>query len=152
MASPFDSLKKLRTQGEHALKMAVAIGRSVIEQRRERHDDTPRAPLPVAEKRDYARSEIAAYDGSDPTKPLLIIVRGKVYDVTRGRSFYGPGGPYAMFSGHDCTRALAKMSFEPSDFVADESGLEPFELRQLEDWIDTFEGKYGTIGDVIEEP
>ncbi|MBT8453439.1 MAG: cytochrome b5 domain-containing protein, partial [Deltaproteobacteria bacterium] len=71
----------------------------------------PRAPLPEAEERDYGRSELAAYDGSDPGKPLLIGIRGQVYDVTRGRDFYGPGGPYAMFAGKDCTRALAKVSF-----------------------------------------
>lgn len=36
--------------------------------------------------------QLAAYDGSDASKPLYIAVRGKIYDVSAGRSFYGPGG------------------------------------------------------------
>jgi hypothetical protein len=35
--------------------------------------------------------QLAAFDGSDASKPLYIAVRGKIYDVTAGRSFYGPG-------------------------------------------------------------
>lgn len=29
--------------------------------------------------------QLAAYDGKDPAKPILIAIRGQVYDVTRGR-------------------------------------------------------------------
>jgi hypothetical protein len=38
-----------------------------------------------------SRAELAAHDGRDASKPLLIAVRGKIYDVSAGRSFYGPG-------------------------------------------------------------
>ena len=43
--------------------------------------------------------ELAQHDGSDPSKALYVSVRGKVYDMTAGRSFYGPGGPYSVFAG-----------------------------------------------------
>ena len=38
--------------------------------------EAPRAPLPQAEERDYALSELSSYDGSDPARPLLIGIRG----------------------------------------------------------------------------
>jgi len=106
-------------------------------------------PLPEGEERDYSLSELSEYDGSDSTKPLLVAIRGQVYDVTRGRDFYGPGGPYAMFAGKDCTRALAKMAFDEELFTADIAGLEADELEKLEEWIEMFEGKYRRIGRVL---
>ena len=110
----------------------------------------PPAPLPEAEERDYSVSEIAIYDGSDPAKPLLIGIRGHVYDVTQGRSFYGPGGPYGMFAGKDCTRALAKMAFDEELFTGDVDGLEPDELAKLDEWIEMFEGKYRCVGRLLD--
>lgn len=106
-------------------------------------------PLPEAEERDYTLVELAQYDGSDPATPLLIGIRGEVYDVTRGRSFYGPGGPYGMFAGKDCTRALAKVSFDEELFTGDIEGLDRDELDKLEEWIEMFEGKYRRIGRLL---
>jgi hypothetical protein len=37
-------------------------------------------------------ADLAQYDGQDANKPLYISVRGKIYDVTAGKTFYGPGG------------------------------------------------------------
>ena len=110
-----------------------------------------RAPLPEAEARDYSLSELTDYDGSDPTKPLLIGIRGYVYDVTRGRDFYGPGGPYGMFAGKDCTRALAKVSFDEELFTGNTEGLDPHELDKLEEWVEMFEGKYRRLGKLLNE-
>jgi hypothetical protein len=44
-------------------------------------------------------AELAKHDGTDASKPLYVSVRGKVYDMTAGKTFYGPGGPYAIFAG-----------------------------------------------------
>lgn len=117
---------------------------------RSRSEKPPAPPLPEAELRDYLRSELASFDGSDPGRPLLIAVRGEVYDVGRGRSFYGPGGPYGMFAGKDCTRALAKLSFDPEDFTSNVDGLSQEELDKLEEWIEMFRDKYRRVGRLLE--
>lgn len=52
-----------------------------------------------AEKRDYTREELKDYDGNDPTKPILIGIKGKIFDVSRSAGFYGPGGAYGAFAG-----------------------------------------------------
>lgn len=47
--------------------------------------------------RDVSPEELAGADGSDASRPMLISIRGTVYDVTKGKDFYGPGG--------ECTRS-----------------------------------------------
>lgn len=113
----------------------------------QRHERPP--PLPEAEERDYTIAELSRHDGSDPGIPLLIVARGFVYDVGRGRDFYGPGGPYAMFAGKDCSRALAKMAFDPELFTGDLDGLQRDELDRLDEWIETFESKYRRVGRLL---
>ncbi|XP_006650003.1 membrane steroid-binding protein 1-like [Oryza brachyantha] len=95
--------------------------------------------------------QLAAYDGKDPAKPILIAIRGQVYDVSRGRLFYGPQGPYSLFAGRDATRALALMSFDPIDLTGDLEGLGPDELEVLQDWEDKFKERYPTVGHLASE-
>uniref|UniRef100_A0A0E0IUW5 Cytochrome b5 heme-binding domain-containing protein n=2 Tax=Oryza TaxID=4527 RepID=A0A0E0IUW5_ORYNI len=112
--------------------------------------DEPEAePLPPpVQLGEVSEEELRQYDGSDPKKPLLMAIKGQIYDVTQSRMFYGPGGPYALFAGKDASRALAKMSFEPQDLTGDISGLGPFELDALQDWEYKFMGKYVKVGTV----
>ena len=65
--------------------------------------------------------------------------------------FYGPGGPYALFAGRDASRALALMSFEPSDLTGNIDGLSASELEVLEDWEAKFEEKYVKVGQLVSE-
>ncbi|KAG2548034.1 hypothetical protein PVAP13_9KG133200 [Panicum virgatum] len=97
---------------------------------------------------EVSEEELRQYDGSDPKKPLLMAIKGQIYDVSQSRMFYGPGGPYALFAGKDASRALAKMSFEPQDLTGDISGLGPFELDALQDWEYKFMSKYVKVGTV----
>ncbi|ONK57079.1 uncharacterized protein A4U43_C10F16390 [Asparagus officinalis] len=106
-------------------------------------------PLPPpVQSGEVTEEELRAYDGSDPKKPLLMAIKGQIYDVTQSRMFYGPGGPYALFAGKDASRALAKMSFEEKDLTGDISGLGPFELEALHDWEYKFMSKYVKVGTV----
>ncbi|KAK7315024.1 hypothetical protein VNO77_33556 [Canavalia gladiata] len=104
-----------------------------------------RPPVQIGE---VTEEELKAYDGSDPEKPLLMAIKGQIYDVSQSRMFYGPGGPYALFAGKDASRALAKMSFEDKDLTGDISGLSPFELESLQDWEYKFMGKYVKVGTI----
>ncbi|KAJ8947690.1 hypothetical protein NQ318_001528 [Aromia moschata] len=79
-----------------------------------RQNDVPvRQPvpeLPKMKKRDFTVEELKKYDGTQEDGRVLVAVNGSVYDVTRGKRFYGPGGPYAAFGGKDASRGLATFS------------------------------------------
>lgn len=40
-------------------------------------------------RRDFTAAELKAYDGNQPDGRILVAVNGTVYDVTRGKKFYG---------------------------------------------------------------
>ena len=52
-------------------------------------------PLQPMKKRDYTPRQLKPFDGTksedNPEGRILIGVLGKVYDMTKGKSFYGPG-------------------------------------------------------------
>ncbi|KAK0592107.1 hypothetical protein LWI29_013440 [Acer saccharum] len=98
---------------------------------------------------DVTEEELRAYDGSDPKKPLLMAIKGQIYDVSRSRMFYGPGGPYAIFAGRDASRALALMSFDPQDLTGNIEGLSESELEVLQDWELKFIEKYIKVGQIV---
>jgi membrane-associated progesterone receptor component len=97
---------------------------------------------------DITASQLSRYDGTNASLPILVAIRGKIYDVTSGKSFYGPGGSYAVFSGKDASRALAKMSTNSEDVVPDLDGLTDKEIGVLNDWDQKFAAKYPVVGRV----
>ncbi|GMP73657.1 hypothetical protein CsSME_00031347 [Camellia sinensis var. sinensis] len=114
---------------------------------RELQEEMQPLPPPV-QLGEVTEEELKVYDGSDPKRPLLMAIKGQIYDVTQSRMFYGPGGPYALFAGKNASRALAKMSFEEQDLTGDISGLGPFELDASQDWEYKFMTKYAKVGSV----
>ncbi|KAL2897587.1 putative steroid-binding protein 3 [Bienertia sinuspersici] len=93
--------------------------------------------------------QLKQYDGSDPSKPIYVAIKGRIFDVSTGKNFYGPEGPYAMFAGKDASRALAKMSKNEEDVVPSIDGLSDKELEVLADWEKKFEAKYPVVGTVV---
>lgn len=92
--------------------------------------------------------QLSEYNGTDPSKPIYVAVKGRIFDVTNGKSFYGPGGAYAMFAGKDASRALAKMSKNDEDVSPSLDGLSEKEIGVLNDWEKKFEAKYPVVGRV----
>ena len=41
--------------------------------------------------REYTPKQLREFDGRTPQTKIYLAVCGKVYDVTKGRTFYGPG-------------------------------------------------------------
>ena len=93
--------------------------------------------------------QLLAYNGTDPSKPIYVAMKGQIYDVTSGGSFYGPGGPYAMFAGKDASRALAKMTKNEEDITSSLEGLSEKEIGVLNDWENKFQAKYPIVGRVV---
>lgn len=110
--------------------------------------EPPKKPVQVGE---ISENELRLYNGSDENKPILISVKGHVYDVSQGKNFYGPGGSYAMFAGKECSRALALLSFKPQDINGNLEGLDESELAILEDWEYKFIDKYPKVGQLVPE-
>ena len=55
-------------------------------------------------------------------------------------------GPYEVFAGCECAKALAKMSKDKVDCTADLSGLSDREFEILCDWEVRFKKKYPVVG------
>ena len=43
-------------------------------------------------RRDFTVQELRQFDGNQPDGRVLVAVNGQIYDVTKGKRFYGPGG------------------------------------------------------------
>ncbi|KAL5079358.1 hypothetical protein RYX36_007779 [Vicia faba] len=100
---------------------------------------------------EMTETELRLYNGSDKSKPILISVKGQIYDVSEGRNFYGPGGSYTMFAGKECSRALALLSFKPQDINGNLQGLDESDLTILQDWEYKFIEKYPKVGQLVPE-
>ncbi|KAJ2721448.1 Dihydrodipicolinate synthase [Coemansia sp. Benny D115] len=110
----------------------------------------------VRAQQDFTPKQLAEFDGRDANTDLLIAVKGIVYDVSPGRGFYGPGGPYASFAGRDASRGLALSDFSPEVLADIEGpvdtlqGLDKAEMDCLDEWATFFAGKYVPVGRLVE--
>ncbi|OAL49523.1 cytochrome b5 [Pyrenochaeta sp. DS3sAY3a] len=114
----------------------------------------PRAPPPTV-FRTFTPPSLFPYNGLNGM-PVYLAVRGRVFDVTSGRNFYGPGGPYANFAGRDASRGLACGSFDEDMLTKDLDGpldtLEDLNGEQKEamrGWEERFEEKYLVVGKLV---
>lgn len=112
---------------------------SKVEEKEQEEEEEEEPP------RNFTEKQLANFDGKEDektgdTKAVYLSISGIVFDVSSGRNFYGPGGPYEAFAGHECGVALAKMSFDSAhlDDMAGCDKLNHGEKMELENWIEKF--------------
>jgi predicted heme/steroid binding protein len=94
-------------------------------------------PTPTFQEgpKQYTDADLKAYDGSNPDLPILLAVNGTIYDVSKGRKHYGPGGSYHFFAGADASRAFVTGCFD-TDISPDMRGVEEMFLPHDDPEVD----------------
>ncbi|CAA7263468.1 unnamed protein product [Cyclocybe aegerita] len=100
----------------------------------------------------FTTEELKQYDGSDPSKPIYVAIKGTIFDVTHKSDVYGAGKSYNIFAGKDGSRGLGMSSLKPEDAVADYSTLDEKDRKVLEDWHAFFSKRYNIVGKVSDGP
>lgn len=62
-----------------------------------------RAYGPKKSFQEFTPVQLAAFDGSDPKKPIYLAIDGDVYDVSSSARIYGPEGSYHMMYVDCCS-------------------------------------------------
>ncbi|KIM87739.1 hypothetical protein PILCRDRAFT_63171 [Piloderma croceum F 1598] len=115
----------------------------------------PESHPPTLLYKTYTPKTLEPFHGRDGGR-ILLAINGIVFDVTAGRSFYGPDGMYGNFAGRDASRGMAKQSFDmemltPIDQPLDKlTDLQADEIENMKGWIDHFSNKYIICGELVE--
>lgn len=114
----------------------------------------PKDPPPTV-FRTFTPPELLPYNGRNGM-PVYLSVKGQVFDVTPGKNFYGPDGPYANFAGRDASRGLACGSFDEDMLTKDLDGpLDPLsdldaeQMEAMQGWYERFMEKYTVVGKLV---
>jgi predicted heme/steroid binding protein len=51
-------------------------------------------------------SELAKYNGSNPSLPIYVAIKGDVFDVSKNSNSYGRGSGYNVFTGKDSSKVI----------------------------------------------
>nr|CAG4638611.1 EOG090X0A5G [Cyclestheria hislopi] len=93
------------------------------------------------------KSELSNFKGIDGG-PIYLAIMGKVFDVTKGVEYYGPGGGYSFFAGIDGTRAFVSGEFTAEGLTDDITGLSQQDYLGLKEWVEFYEKDYKYVGNV----
>lgn len=112
-----------------------------------RMNDTLLCDLP-----EYTLSELACHNGSIEGGKIYVALNGKIFDVSKDRKQYSPGGSYKMLAGRDASRAFATLSFEADSLRSDYddlSDVNDIQRNNLYEWESIFSQKYSIVGRVV---
>ncbi|ORY48454.1 cytochrome b5 [Rhizoclosmatium globosum] len=95
--------------------------------------------------RTFTHAELSEFNGTDPSKPIYLALKGQVYDVSSKPQLYGPEGQMHQFAGKDCSRVYG-LSARAEDFLVDYSSLNEQEMEALENWVSFYDLAYKVVG------
>jgi hypothetical protein len=128
------------------------------------------APVPrLFTAADLQRAKDAYMTASPSTHPILLVIVGHVFDVSKGAKFYAPppveeaggegggeggregGGDYGFFSFRDAARAYVTGDFSEEGLREDVDGLSEEECRGVWRWVNFFKEKedYPFVGRLV---
>ena len=96
----------------------------------------------------FTPDQLSKFTGVDNT-PIYLSIVGLVFDVTNGRTHYGPGGSYHFFVGLDGSRAFVTGHFDKENLIPNISDLGADTIGSLNDWLVFYKGKYPQIGKLV---
>lgn len=94
---------------------------------------------------------LSEYDDTDPSKPIYLALMGNIYDVTKGKDYYGKDGGYHGFAGRDGSRAYITGEFNDTGLIPDLTGFTPGQYEGVKHWNDFYqkEDKYPFVAKLI---
>ncbi|KAG0461173.1 hypothetical protein HPP92_021470 [Vanilla planifolia] len=93
--------------------------------------------------------ELAYYNGTDDKLPILLGILGSVFDVTKRKTHYGPGGGYHHFAGRDASRAFVSGNFSGDGLTDSLQGLSGVEMNSVVGWRKLYFEKYIYVGKLV---
>ncbi|KAF7376944.1 putative steroid-binding protein 3 [Mycena sanguinolenta] len=100
----------------------------------------------------FTLAQLKEFDGSDPSKPIYVSIKGTVFDVSAKADVYGQGRSYNIFAGKDGSKGLGMSSLKEEHAIPDYSDLEESDRKVLDDWHGFFTKRYNIVGRVIDHP
>uniref|UniRef100_A0A7S1IH53 Cytochrome b5 heme-binding domain-containing protein n=1 Tax=Eutreptiella gymnastica TaxID=73025 RepID=A0A7S1IH53_9EUGL len=83
----------------------------------------------------FSEAELLQFKGKDGSRPILLSIVGKVYDVSEGPQHYGPDGGYAVFAGRDASASFVTGEFKGDGITSDVTDFDQSQLIGLDEWI-----------------
>ncbi|KAA8526183.1 hypothetical protein F0562_008078 [Nyssa sinensis] len=109
----------------------------------------PFKPQSSPPPRFFTVQELAIYNGTDDSLPILLGILGSVFDVTKGKTHYGVGGGYNHFAGRDASRAFISGNFTGDGLTDSLRGLSSTEVKSVVEWRDFYFRTYTFVGMLV---
>eukprot|EP01091_Cochliopodium_minus_P002318 TRINITY_DN1217_c0_g1_i1.p1 TRINITY_DN1217_c0_g1~~TRINITY_DN1217_c0_g1_i1.p1 ORF type:complete len:189 (+),score=62.88 TRINITY_DN1217_c0_g1_i1:1-567(+) len=102
-------------------------------------------PPPKPERLKFMnKQELIVYNGTDNER-IYVGIKDRIFDVTRGKNFYGPNCSYNSLTGKDSTVALGKMDLNKDFGDLKYDSLDKDEKEVADDWENKFLTKYDLV-------